>query len=170
MKKVLSRRNTIKIFASAIATFPINVFAEKNLHNYYWQSSALGNLVNMQLITKDNSHLKRLLMIIDSEINRFNKIFYLQDASSQINILNKIIVKKRFIDSYLGTKLFQLNTNQEDILSDDFKKKFYNFFNKINLKKYDAIVIFDYGHGLINSNIINYHTLNIKNINTKIQI
>ena len=55
MKKVLSRRNTIKIFASAIATFPINVFAEKNLHSYYWQSSALGNLVNMQLITKDNS-------------------------------------------------------------------------------------------------------------------
>ena len=64
MKKVLSRRNTIKIFASAIATFPINVFAEKNLHSYYWQSSALGNLVKLQLITKDNSHIKRLLMII----------------------------------------------------------------------------------------------------------
>ena len=28
-------------------------------------------------------------MIIDSEINRFNKIFYLQDASSQINLLNR---------------------------------------------------------------------------------
>ena len=120
MKKVLSRRNTIKIFASAIATFPINVFAEKNLHSYYWQSSALGNLVNMQLITKDNSHLKRLLMIIDSEINRFNKIFYLQDASSQINILNKnkILINPpiELLNAInLAEKFYQLSNGSFDI-------------------------------------------------------
>ena len=120
MKKVLSRRNTIKIFASAIATFPINVFAEKHLHSYHWQSSALGNIVNMQLITKNDSHLKRLLMIIDSEINRFNKIFYLQDASSQINILNKnkILINPpiELLNAInLAEKFYQLSNGSFDI-------------------------------------------------------
>ena len=91
--------------------------------------------------------------------NQNNDKIYKKFLNKNVNKINfktseKIIVKKRFIDSYLGTKLFQLNTNQEGILTDDFKRKFNNFFNKINLKKYDAIVIFDYGHGLINSDII----------------
>jgi rfaE bifunctional protein nucleotidyltransferase chain/domain len=92
--------------------------------------------------------------------NQNNDKIYKKFLNKNVNKINfntnaKIIVKKRFQDSYLGTKLFQLNTNQEDILDNNFKKKFEIFFNKLNLAKYDAIIIFDYGHGLINRNIVN---------------
>ena len=91
--------------------------------------------------------------------NQNNDKIYKKFLNKNVNKINfntnaKIIVKKRFT-FYLGTKLFQLNTNQEDILDSNFKKKFEIFFNKLNLAKYDAIIIFDYGHGLINRNIVN---------------
>ena len=92
--------------------------------------------------------------------NQNNDKIYKKFLNKHINRINfntdaKIIEKKRFTDSYLGTRLFQLNTNQEDILDINFRKKFTNFFNNLNLMKYDAIIIFDYGHGLINHSIIN---------------
>lgn len=109
----------------------------------------VSNLLSSFMNKVDNICLK----------NHYNDKIYKKFLNKNVNKINfktneKIIVKKRFIDSYLGTKLFQLNTNQEEILTDNFKKKFNTFFNKINLKKYDAIVIFDYGHGLINNDII----------------
>jgi len=120
MQKILSRRKTIKIFASAIASVPINAFGNKNLYNYYWQSTALGNPVDMQIITKDDNHLKKLLLLINSEIHRFNKIFYLQDASSQINLLNKnkVLIKPQIelINAvYLSEKFYQLSKGSFDI-------------------------------------------------------
>lgn len=109
----------------------------------------VSNLLSSFMNKVDNICLK----------NHNNDKIYKKFLNKNVNKINfntneKIIVKKRFIDSYLGTRLFQLNTNQEGTLKDDFKKKFNTFFNKINLKKYDAIVIFDYGHGLVNSDII----------------
>ncbi len=95
MKKLLSRRSTIKIIASALAIIPINASANKNLVSYYWKSSALGIPVDMKIITKNRSHLEELLFLINSEIKRFDKIFYLQDAHSKINLLNrnKVLIK-----------------------------------------------------------------------------
>lgn len=91
--------------------------------------------------------------------NKHNSRIYKQNLNKNTNVIKfktsaKIIEKKRFLDSYLGTKLFQLNTNQEEVLTEKFKKNFYEFFNKLNLNKYDAIIVFDYGHGLISKKII----------------
>ena len=120
MSKILSRRSTLKILASAIAMTPFYTSANKSLYSYSWQSSALGNQVDMQIFTKNKNHLEKLIILIDSEINRFNKIFYLQDASSKINLLNKhkVLIKPdiELLDAInLSEKLYLLSNGSFDI-------------------------------------------------------
>ena len=64
--------------------------------------------------------------------NKHNSRIHKQNLNKNTNVINfktsaKIIEKKRFLDSYLGTKLFQLNTNQEEVLTEKFKKISANF-------------------------------------------
>jgi thiamine biosynthesis lipoprotein len=120
MSKILSRRSTLKILASAMTITPFYASANKNLYSYTWQSSALGSQVDMQIFTKNKNHLERLITLINSEINRFNKIFYLQDASSQINLLNKhkVLIKPdiELLDAInLSEKLYLLSNGSFDI-------------------------------------------------------
>jgi thiamine biosynthesis lipoprotein len=120
MPKIFSRRTTLKILASAIATIPFNTFANKNLYNYNWKNIALGNPVDMQIFTKNKKHLDKLIILINSEINRFNKIFYLQNAFSKINSLNKhkVLVKPdiELVNAInLSEKFFRLSKGSFDI-------------------------------------------------------
>jgi len=120
MSKILSRRSILKILASAITMTPFYSSANKSLYSYTWQSLALGNQVDMQVFTKNRNHLEKLFTLINSEINRFNKIFYLQDASSKINLLNKhkVLIKPdiELIDAInLSEKLYQISNGSFDI-------------------------------------------------------
>ena len=120
MSKILSRRSILKILASAITMTPFYTSANKSLHSYTWQSSALGNQVDMQIFTKNRIHLEKIFTLINSEINRFNKIFYLQDASSKINLLNKhkVLIKPdiELIDAInLSEKLYKISNGSFDI-------------------------------------------------------
>ena len=112
MQKIITRRNIIKITASAIGMIPYSSFASKTIYNYNWKGSALGNPVEMQIYTKNQNHLEKILGIIISEINRLDKIFYLQDASSTINLLNK----KKII----------LNPEPEILNAINLSEKFFN--------------------------------------------
>ena len=99
---------------------PFYSSANKSLYSYTWQSLALGNQVDMQVFTKNRNHLEKLFTLINSEINRFNKIFYLQDASSKINLLNKhkVLIKPdiELIDAInLSEKLYQISNGSFDI-------------------------------------------------------
>ena len=109
-------------------------------------SNLLSNFISsVDTVCWQNKHNSR---IYNKKLNKNAKVIKFKTNA-------KIIEKKRFLDSYLGTKLFQLNTNQEEVITEKFKKDFYKFISKINLNKYDAIVVFDYGHGLISKEIIN---------------
>ena len=89
MQNIITRRNIIKITASAIGMLPYTSFANKNIYNYHWKGSALGNPIELKVYTKNKNHLERIITIVSSEIDRLDKIFYLQNASSKINLLNK---------------------------------------------------------------------------------
>jgi FAD:protein FMN transferase len=120
MKNLLSRRKTIKIIASAIALAPFQARANKNIHSYRWNSSALGNPVEMQIYTKNKNHLDKIILLINSEIDRFNKIFYLQDGSSKINLLNnkKVLINadSELINAiYLSEKFYKISNGSFDI-------------------------------------------------------
>ena len=52
MQNIITRRNIIKITASAIGMLPYSSFANKNIYNYHWKGSALGNPVEMKVYTK----------------------------------------------------------------------------------------------------------------------
>ena len=91
--------------------------------------------------------------------NKYNDKIYTKYLNKSVKKLNfktnlKIIEKQRFQDNYSKSKLFQINLNQKDFLNIHNKESFYKFFSKINLKKFKMIIVFDYGHGLINSKII----------------
>jgi cytidyltransferase-like protein len=67
----------------------------------------------------------------------------------------KIVIKKRFVDNYRKNKLFQINKNDYHDWDLENKKKFNaKILNLIKNNKYDKIIIFDYGHGLITNNLI----------------
>lgn len=77
----------------------------------------------------------------------------------------KYIVKKRFIDKYSKNRLYQINYNDEHSINNKAGSKLNEYLKK-NHKKYDHIIVFDFGHNLINSEVIK--TLN--KINKKIFI
>ncbi len=99
------------------------------------------------------------------------------------------IVKKRFVDSINQTKVIGVYDINDEELNHKDEKKFYSLIKK-NIKKYDLVIVSDYGHGLIskrtakmlcsnskflslnaqiNASNIGYHTLrNYNNFNTLI--
>ena len=120
MQNIISRRNIIKITASTIGMFPFTSLANKNIYNYHWKGSALGNPVEMKIYTKHKNHLDKLLVMINTEIDRLDKIFYLQNAFSKINLLNKnkILINPdiELINAiYLSEKFFKISKGSFDI-------------------------------------------------------
>ena len=120
MQNIITRRNIIKITASAIGILPYSSFANKNIYNYHWKGLALGNPVEMRVYTKNKNHLEKILIMVSSEIDRLDKIFYLQDASSKINLLNKtkslINPDKELLNAiYLSEKFFSISKGSFDI-------------------------------------------------------
>jgi len=120
MQNIISRRNIIKITASTIGMFPFTSLANKNIYNYHWKGSALGNPVEMKIYTKHKNHLDKLLVMINTEIDRLDKIFYLQNALSKINLLNKnkILINPdiELINAiHLSEKFFKISKGSFDI-------------------------------------------------------
>jgi thiamine biosynthesis lipoprotein len=100
--------------------FPFTSLANKNIYNYHWKGSALGNPVEMKIYTKHKNHLDKLLVMTNTEIDRLDKIFYLQNAFSKINLLNKnkILINPdiELINAiYLSEKFFKLRKGSFDI-------------------------------------------------------
>lgn len=69
-----------------------------------------------------------------------------------LNLMTKknspTILKRRFIDAISKNKIFGVYDINDDILEPVDEKKFNNKLNK-EIKKYDLVVVSDYGHGLI---------------------
>jgi rfaE bifunctional protein nucleotidyltransferase chain/domain len=63
------------------------------------------------------------------------------------------IVKKRYVEKYLGQKLFEVYSMNDTPLSEREDEDFCRKLNDI-LPQYDAVIVADYGHGLLSSNAI----------------
>ena len=127
MQNIITRRNIIKITASAIGMLPYSSFANKNIYNYHWKGLALGNPVEMKVYTKNKNHLEKILTMVSSEIDRLDKIFYLQDAYSKINLLNKtkslINPDKELLNAiYLSEKFFSIRKPYLSLATKNGKK------------------------------------------------
>ncbi len=106
--------------------------------------------------SKDNNFIKR-------EINNSFKVKYFTKKNY------RTIVKKRFVEDINKRKLLGLYNLNDDIIDKENEKKVINYLNA-NKKKFDVVIISDYGHGFISEKIAAVLIKNYKNnyINTQI--
>ena len=87
-----------------------------------------------------------LVLFLGRYLNKKVKYnFLLKDKSSTIN-------KLRYLDDYKKTKIIGVYDLNDDLISKNEEKKFYNIL-KSNIDKYDIIIVGDYGHGIITEKI-----------------
>ena len=72
---------------------------------------------------------------------------------------SETLIKKRYIDDYKRTKMFEIYTTDEVPLGDENEKEVLNYL-KINIEKFDIILVADFGHGMITQKILNYISQN----------
>jgi len=58
------------------------------------------------------------------------------------------IVKRRFLEEYLGTKMFEIYEMEQKQIPEDSEKEFRSFLEK-EIANHDVVIVADYGHGLI---------------------
>ena len=75
-------------------------------------------------------------------------IFFTKDNAPTIE-------KTRFIDQYTNNKIIGVYDLNEEYINEKNEKNILSYISK-NIKKYDLLVVVDYGHGLLTPNIINF--------------
>lgn len=71
------------------------------------------------------------------------------------------IVKRRYLDEYLGQKLFEEYEINDDFLEPDQQAELINHMETL-LKEHDMSIVTDYGHGLLNEEAIQFLTEHAK--------
>jgi len=103
------------------------------------------------------------------------KKFILKNLDKRIkyNFLTKkkspTIIKTRYLDDYRKSKLLGVYDLNDDTVSKQEEKNFLNII-KANIKKYDIIIVADYGHGIITKEIRKLITKNSKKLFLNTQI
>ena len=88
--------------------------------------------------------------------NKYIKKFLEKKKINIKKIFNKnykYIIKKRFIDKYSKNRLYQINYNDEHSIINNAGSSINDYLLK-NHKKYDHVIVFDFGHNLINSQVV----------------
>jgi len=62
------------------------------------------------------------------------------------------VVKKRYLHQYLNQKLFEVNFINDAFIDGALETEIINYLSEV-LPKYDSVLLSDFGHGFINSNI-----------------
>jgi rfaE bifunctional protein nucleotidyltransferase chain/domain len=141
----------------------------------YINTKSLGKSRKSNLIStryqNQEQHDGGILLALKIFKQFFNKIdFFIPCSKSEnkflskkfgdINLIspivskNTFVKKQRFIDSYNKNKLFQVNYNDKNILSnDDIKKINYKLKTLLN-KNYDAVIMIDFGHQYIKKDFV----------------
>ena len=107
--------------------------------------------------------LEKLFKSVDliSIKNHFNDKFYKKFLGNKINKISikdensKMTVKNRFVNYYRGERLYQINHNDSQNLTKSSNSRLISYLKK-KLMKYDKVVIFDFGHGIINSDVLKF--------------
>lgn len=93
--------------------------------------------------------------------NNFNDQFYKKFLNNKVKKIiisdrdSKMTIKNRYVNFYKGERLFQNNINNNQSLSKHGEIKLINVLKKI-INKYEKIILFDYGHGLINDKFLRF--------------
>ena len=111
------------------------------------------------------NHLSDFAKKIDiiTYLGSFNdkKNFIFKNLKKNINLdfitkkLSPTIIKSKIIDSSNNSKLIGLYDFNDRNLSIDEESSLYSKINK-NIKKYDIVIVSDYGHSFISQKIVNY--------------
>ncbi len=122
-----------------------------------------------------SSFVKEIKMIsfLGDEKNEKQFIFKSLNKKIKSHFLTKknssTITKTRYLDDYRKTKMLGVYELNDDMISKKEETKFYNLL-KSNIKKYDIIIVADYGHGIITQKIRNLLMQNSKKLFLNTQI
>ncbi len=105
---------------------------------------------------------KNLNNFVKNKLNKKIKLNYIHDRSRET------IIKTRFLEHNKKQKLFQNNKLDIQDIKKSTEAKFINYLKK-NHKKFDCIMINDFGHGMITEKIRNFIIKNFKNIFVNVQ-
>ena len=125
---------------------PILVLKEVKKENYLGGVLAIAKNLNefskkitiLSMIGEKKEFLKEIKKELPKNIR--TKFFTKKNSPT--------IVKKRFVDDISNSKVFGVYNLNDDILNNS-EEKVFNKFLKNELKKYDLVIVSDYGHGLI---------------------
>ncbi len=107
---------------------------------------------NVTVLTSyDKPHLNKI-------IKNFGSILKINNL--KLNSL-KTIEKIRYVETGLNRKLFQIYKMIDRPISNNDEKKIYNYLLK-NLKKFDLVIVNDFGHNFLTSKTIKYIQKNSK--------
>ena len=102
-----------------------------------------------------------VLSLMNQDVKKNNQLFKLIKNKKNLIFSKSFskILKERFIQTEKNTvskkKLLTLNHFENKIITNQDETKILFFLRK-NLKKYDIVIVQDFGHGLINKKIANY--------------
>jgi rfaE bifunctional protein nucleotidyltransferase chain/domain len=136
-----------------------NILATKHLKSDTFLGGVFAAAVNLSQFNNDIT----LCTAIGNDKDINNSIKNLpKNINRKIYVEKKKITtrKKRFVDFAYNKKISEIYFIDDDFLSKSNSNKINNYL-KDNLKKFDVVIMIDYGHGFINKNI--YKTLEKKN-------
>lgn len=116
-------------------------------------SFAGGSLLVANVLSNFFTNIDLLTFNKKSNEKLYKKLLNRNIKKIYIKCDNKIIVKNRFLDSYSNERLFQINNNNIFLINKKFKNSFLRKIKKI-IKKYDKIIILDFGHELFNKELV----------------
>ena len=88
-----------------------------------------------------------LLTILGNNRNENKKFFYHKNLSN--------LIKTRYLDRSSNKKLFQTANSGISMIDKKVEKRILNYLKK-NIKKFDHVIVHDFGHGLFTTKIINF--------------
>ena len=158
-----------------IYTEPLNKTPKENLISYLAneKKTFLGGV--FAVFNNISSFCNNVTLLTMVENSSKDSAFIKNDLKNYklVNLINsdqfKNIKKIRFIEnSYSPKKIFELYQMKENYICSKDEKKILLYLNK-NLKKYDIVVLNDFGHGFFTNKIINvivdkskYLTINVQ--------
>ena len=121
-------------------------------------SSFVKNCTLLTILGNNNKENKKITKFIDKKINK--SFFYHKNLSN--------LTKTRYLDESNNKKLFQTANLGVSKVDKKNEKKILNYLRK-NIKKFDHVIVHDFGHGLFTNKIIKFVQNNSKflSINTQ---
>ncbi len=133
----------------------VDIIPSKFVNSEEFNGGVLASARNLnELCRKVN-----LTTVVGKEFSQknFKKLFKVKKnmkLSILVNSHFNTILKERFVNNITLNKVFEVYNNFPFIYDDNLKKKLYSKINS-EIQKYDIVIVSDYGHGLLNNDLMN---------------